>query len=359
MNGQPTQPPVVSIICPAYNEEDGIENAILKLRSCLDELSHAAEVLIINDGSADRTVEVALRAIGSDARFRVLSHRVNFGRGRAMRTGFQEARGDIVITTEADLSWGADVIGRMVDALERDIRLDAVFASPHLPGGGYRNVPRYRIALSRFGNRVLRALYPSPVSMTTGMTRAYRAHAIRGQSFVRDGKELHLEIAHRLMALGYRIGEVPAVLTWPEGEAGRASRGQRTNWKKIRQLIVSHLAFGFVQGISRVIGPAILLIGTAIAVFGGWAVWNFLRGAPSIYLLTLTAVLLILWVTLVVGFFLLSHLFQLQSEVWRAQQWLATSIDRDKTEGRRYYFEETLPSQALHGVATADRAGAS
>ena len=119
-----------------------------------------------------------------------------------MRTGFQEATGDIIVTTEADLSWGAEVIGAMLDALERDPRLDAVFASPHLPGGGYRNVPWHRILLSRLGNRFLRTLYPSSISMTTGMTRAYRAEAIHGHRFVRDGKELHLEIAHRLMALG-------------------------------------------------------------------------------------------------------------------------------------------------------------
>ena len=100
----PNAAPAVSIICPAFNEEDGIGPAIAKLRGCLDRLPISAEVLIINDGSTDRTVAMAREAIGTDARFRVFSHHVNFGRGRAMRTGFQEARGAIIITTEADLS---------------------------------------------------------------------------------------------------------------------------------------------------------------------------------------------------------------------------------------------------------------
>ena len=346
MSTSGTTVPVASIICPAFNEESGIESAIRRLRVCLDGLPVSAEVLIINDGSTDGTVAAATRAVGGDRRFRILSHKTNFGRGRAMRTGFQEARGEILITTEADLSWGEGVIGAMIDALQRDARLDAVFASPHLTGGGYRNVPWHRIMLSRFGNRILRALYPSPISMTTGMTRAYRVGAIRGQSFMRDGKELHLEIAHRLMSLGYNIGEVPAILSWPADVAAKNSRGKRTDWRKVRKLIVSHLAFGFFQGISRIIGPVIVLLTIAIVVFGAWAVRNALIGAPSIYLVTLVGVQLILWATLVVGYFILTHVFHIQSELWRLQSGLASDPAAVARDSRSYYHEQPLPTQA-------------
>ncbi len=329
-------------MCPAYNEADGIADAIARLRACLDSLPVEAEVLLINDGSTDGTVAAAARAIKADPRFRILSHRVNFGRGRAMRTGFLEARGAIIVTTEADLSWGQDVIARMLEAFDRDPQLDAVFASPHLEGGGYRNVPWHRILLSRFGNRVLRALYPSKISMTTGMTRAYRASAIQGHNFSKDGKELHLEIAHRLMTLGYRLGEVPAVLSWPERAAGRKGRGGRTNWKMIQRLIASHLAFGFLQGISRIVWPAIVFLTLAITGFATWAVWNVLTGGPSIFLVMLTGVLLILWTTLVVGYFLLIHVFQVEGDLWRVQHSLARLAGEHRPELRRYYEEESL-----------------
>jgi glycosyltransferase involved in cell wall biosynthesis len=347
---EPQRAPGVSIICPAFNEEDGIAGAIDRLRECLDALPVAAEVLIINDGSTDRTAAVAAAAIGLDPRFRLFTHKVNFGRGRAMRTGFQEALGEIVITTEADLSWGKEVIGRMIEALDRDFKLDAVFASPHLPGGGYRNVPWYRILLSRVGNRLLRALYPSSISMTTGMTRAYRASVIQGQQLARDGKELHLEIAHRLMSLGYRIGEVPATLSWPaEDDARRASRGRRTNWTTIRRLIASHLAFGFLQGISRIIVPSILFLTIAIVVFGLWAIRNLLVHQVSIFLVVLTGVLLVLWVNLTVGYFLLSHVFQVQTDVWRLDKALARDrlTDRSPQPPRHYYYEESRPAPHL------------
>ena len=342
MSPGPARAPAVSVVCPAYNEVEAIAGAIARLRACLDSLPVDAEVLIINDGSTDGTVAAATRAIGADSRFRILSHKANLGRGRAMRTGFLEARGAIIVTTEADLSWGPDVIARMLEALDRDPRLDAVFASPHLEGGGYRNVPWHRIVLSRFGNRLLRTLYPSKISMTTGMTRAYRAYAIQGHTFSKDGKELHLEIAHRLMTLGYCLGEVPAVLTWPERAAGRKDRSGRTNWKTIQRLIASHLAFGFLQGISRIVGPAIVFLTLAITGFGTWAVWNALTGGPSIFLVMLSGVLLILWTTLVVGYFLLIHVFQVEGDLWRVQHSLARLAGDHHPEPHPYYVEESL-----------------
>lgn len=333
--------PIISIICPAFNEEAGIAGAIQALRRCLDGLGAPAEVLLINDGSVDRTVAMASHAIGGDSRFRIFSHRANFGRGRAMKTGFAEAQGEVIVTTEADLSWGPEVVGAMVDLLDSNPSLDAVFASPHVPGGGYRNVPGYRIALSRWGNRILRSLYPSDISMTTGMTRAYRAWVIQGQRFANDGKELHLEIAHRLMSLGHKIGEVPAILSWPDDREAKKSRGQRTDWSKIRKLIASHLAFGVFQGISRIIVPAIVFLTIAIVGFGVWAVRNALVHEVSIFLVMVTGLLVSLWINLTVAYFLLSHVFRIETDLWRLDQAMVEARPGAPVH-RRYYFEEPL-----------------
>lgn len=340
--------PRVSIVCPAYNEAAGIANAVGLLKACLDSLPYAAEVILVNDGSTDHTVALAQAAIDGDPRFRILSHAVNFGRGRAMRTGFTEARGEIIVTTEGDMSWGSDVVARMVEKLDAEPRLDAVFASPNVPGGGYRNVPWHRVLLSRVGNRILRLLYLGELTMTTGMTRAYRAWVIQGHRFVRDGKELHLEIAHRLLQLGFTIGEVPAILSWPDTKPGEESRGKRTNWSKIFSLVVSHLAFGFFQGVSRLIWPAILLLTLAIPFFGGWAIYRLMMQDVSIYLAILTAVLTILWVTLLVGHFSLRHVLQVETELFRAQSMLegAGRPEAARAYERRYYSEVPVRRQS-------------
>lgn len=347
---------MVSIVCPIFNEVAVIGRAVAELKGCIDRLDYDCEILLINDGSTDETVTMAIQAIGGDRRFRLLNHRANFGRGRALRTGFLEARGDIIVTTEGDLSWGADVIGRMVEALNRNPRLDAVFASPHLPGGGYQNVPWQRVLLSKLGNRVLRFFYAGGLSMTTGMTRAYRANIIQAHTFTEDGKELHLEISHRLLVLGCRIGEVAAVLNWPEPGRHFAGRGRRTSWGKVFKLISSHMAFGVVRGFSQLIGPTIVLLSLAILFFGSWAVWNLLTGAPSIYLATLTSILVILWVTLIMGYFLLRHTLQVEKDVWQTQSMLGSFFRaQDQSSRSRHYYTEIDVAAAI--PKPASRAG--
>lgn len=339
----------VSIICPMFNEAAGIQGAVAKLARCIDAFP-SVEVLLVNDGSQDDTVERAIEAIGGDPRFRILSHCVNFGRGRALRTGFREARGRIIVTTEGDLSWGAEVVPRMIDSLRASPQLDAVFASPHLPGGGYRNVPWHRVMLSSFGNRVLRFLYTGSLTMTTGMTRAYRASVIKPHVFTYDGKELHLEISHRLLTLGYRIGEVPALLSWPDPEPGKESRAKRTKWGKISMVAGSHMAFGVMRGVSHIIAPTLVLLTLAVVAFGGWAVYNLSVGTPSIFLAVLTGILMILWVSVFLGFFMLHHILEVQKEIWRTQRQINLIADARHDSLSNYYFEEAIG----HSAAGAD-----
>jgi glycosyltransferase involved in cell wall biosynthesis len=331
--------PEISIVCPMFNEAADMERNIGRLKDCLESLPQRT----------DDTVARAVHAIGGDRRFRLLSHRVNFGRGRALRTGFREARGDIIVTTEGDLSWGTEIVHRMIGALKADPGLDAVFASTHLPGGGYRNVPRHRLWLSKFGNWILRALYAGKLSMTTGMTRAYRARVIQAHSFTQDGKEIHLEIAHRLLVFGRRVAEIPATLTWPERSAGSPNRGKRTNWSKIVRLMSTHLAFGLYNGISNVIAPIVLVMTLLTTFFGSWACWNLLRGQPSIFLASLTGILLILWVNLCLGHFLIYHAFQIEINIWKTQSTLRhlLNIQQISPDADDYYDRIDLSQPSL------------
>jgi dolichol-phosphate mannosyltransferase len=340
--------PEISVVCPMFNEADEIEQNIGRLKNCLDQLPYPAEVLLINDGSGDNTVDRAMQAIRGDRRFRLLSHRVNFGRGRALRTGFREARGAIIVTTEGDLSWGTDIVPRMIGTLKDNPGIDAVFASTHLPGGGYRNVPRHRLWLSKIGNWILRLLYAGGLSMTTGMTRAYRARVIQAHQFTQDGKEIHLEIAHRLLVFGRRVAEVPATLSW-----SARGRGKRTSWSKIFRLVSTHLAFGLYNGISNLLAPLILLMTLVTLFFGGWACWNFLHGYQSIFLANLTGILVVLWLNLCLSHFLIHHAFQIEMNVWKNQSMLERSLKMQQiaADADDYYDELEPPPEAKRAAA--------
>jgi hypothetical protein len=172
------------------------------------------------------------------SRVRLAGYPRNRGRGFALRTGMDAARGDIVVTTELDLSWGADIVAEMVRHLRENQMFDLVVASPHLPGGGYRHVPAARVFLSRAGNLIIRACLPGALTMNTGMTRAYRRAALQVLPLAQDGKEFHVEVVVKARALGLSILEIPAVLTWRDPE-----RVRRKNPIALTRMALSHLWF--------------------------------------------------------------------------------------------------------------------
>ena len=103
----------VSVIVPAYNEQGGVGNQVAAVREVLSQNGIAHEIIVVDDGSSDRTGEEALRA-----QARVLRHPVNRGYGAAIKTGILAAKYDIIVITDADGTYPADQIPSLVDKLE-------------------------------------------------------------------------------------------------------------------------------------------------------------------------------------------------------------------------------------------------
>jgi glycosyltransferase involved in cell wall biosynthesis len=97
------QPPVISIVIPLYNEEESIAHLHQALDAAMTNLGVPAEVIIVDDGSRDRSFAM-LRAIAqTDPRFTIVRLRRNFGQTAAFQAGFDRARGDVIVTMDADL----------------------------------------------------------------------------------------------------------------------------------------------------------------------------------------------------------------------------------------------------------------
>ena len=196
----------LTVLAPAYNEAEVIERFV---RGVAARLGDGAELLVVDDGSVDETGAILDRLREHLPQLRVVTHPHNQGMGAALVTGFQAARGSVIVTVDADLSHPLDLVDELV---RRTDEVDAVFASRFVPGGGMDGVPRLRAALSVVGNLVLRVLFRAPVrDLTTGM-RAYRADAVRPLRLAGRGFETQLEISVRLLAAGKAIYEVPLVL---------------------------------------------------------------------------------------------------------------------------------------------------
>ncbi len=232
----------ISVVAPMYNESSGIARNAERLVGELKRLEVDWELILVDDGSTDNTLELVKEISRNEPRLEVITYPANRGRGYALRQGFNLARGKYIITTESDLSWGSEIVPKLYDALITT-NSDVVIASPYKKGGRLENIPFKRAFLSRFGNKLLTFAVPGGLTMISGMTRGYRREVIDSLVLESDRKEIHLEIAAKCLALGYRVIEIPAVLKWEKQPNGQ----QRKSHFHSRKLIFSHLAFSFYQ----------------------------------------------------------------------------------------------------------------
>jgi glycosyltransferase involved in cell wall biosynthesis len=311
----------VSVVCPFYNESPIIETAIRRLLSQLESLDGEWELIVVNDGSTDGSEEIA-RSIDC-SRLIVLGYPHNRGRGRALRTGIAAARGDIVVTTEIDLSWGDTIVDDLVSEMRGDPSIDIVVASPHRLGGGYRNVPSRRVWISRFGNLVIRTLMANTVTMNTGMTRAYRRQLIQSLPLTEDGKEFHLEVILKATAFGARIVEIPATLEWKEYKH-EGQRLKRESSTRMRKNIISHSLFSvFAHPVRYVLGLSAFTSALGVIAFFG-AVTAYLMHAVAAFLALLSVSLIILGLVFFMMAVILQQGWMIQKELWTLQRALKT-----------------------------------
>lgn len=114
MHGRAGHGRSLSLVIPAFNEEAGIANAIAEADDALARIGDDYEILIVDDGSRDRTFDVASEAARIRGRVRVIRHEVNRGYGAALRTGFEAARGERVAFTDADCQFDLSDLAELI-----------------------------------------------------------------------------------------------------------------------------------------------------------------------------------------------------------------------------------------------------
>ena len=149
----------VSVVCPYYNEEAILREAVTGMLKSLSSLKYDWELILVNDGSTDKSFEIVKEVTKDKSRAVLVTYHYNQGRGCALEKGIESATGDIIITTEIDLSWGEDIVHRILEKFESKPHIDCIVASPNLSGGGYKNVPFRRVAISKIGNFLIRRFF--------------------------------------------------------------------------------------------------------------------------------------------------------------------------------------------------------
>jgi len=308
----------ISLVSPFFNEASILADSADRLCRQMAAITDDYEVIIVDDGSTDGSRDVAEALAAQNERLRLVSYTPNRGRGHALRQGLAVATGEIVLTAEIDSTWDDGVLARMVEALRDNPKADMVIASPHISGGGYKNVPAKRVLLSVVGNWIIRSGLTYSVTMNTGMTRGYRRARFMELPLHENGKEFHLEVVNKALAMGFAIIEVPAVIDWGQSvkKPGAPTRKSSSN---IPRLIRTHLLFSTEVCPFRYLFPmaiAMLLLG---GFFLAWAVFNLFTPDPSINVL-LTGLLLCIFGIIVFGLGALGQQNRnITRELWRVQ----------------------------------------
>src|SRR5690606_28502087 len=144
--------PRISLVMPAYNEEENLPVAVERARAPLSAISDRWEVVLVNDGSADQTGPIADTLARADPRVRAVHHAQNRGLGGALVTGFGAARGEVLAYCDADLPFDLWDLKAAYDLMQRE-GADVV--------AGYR--------LAREGDGLRRRLY---TAVYNGIVRA-------------------------------------------------------------------------------------------------------------------------------------------------------------------------------------------
>jgi len=192
--------PELSVVVPLYNEEDSVPALVDAIRSVLAAES-SWELVLVDDGSADRTAAVAEQLCASDSRIRLIRLARNYGQTQAMQAGFDAAEGDIVVSMDGDLQNDPADIPKLVSTLEQGYDLVAGYRERRQDKMITRKIPSW------VANQLIRAITGVMIRDNGCSLKAYRREAL-------DRMYLYSDMHRFLPALaaataGARITEVP------------------------------------------------------------------------------------------------------------------------------------------------------
>ncbi len=235
------------------------------------------ELIVVNDGSSDRTGELAEEFAASRSGVRVVHHPRNLGLGQALKSGFDTSHGEYVVVLDSDLSYAPDHIGLLLDRIQLT-QAKVVVASPYAKGGKVSYVPWLRRVMSAWANRFLSSVARCSLSTLTGMVRVYDGRFIRALNLRSVGMEVSPEIIYKSLLLRAQVEEIPAHLDW---KLQRTTGSRRTSSMKVMPHIVSTMFSGFIfRPFIFFLLPGISLLTLAIYI-NTWMFIHFFRAIPD------------------------------------------------------------------------------
>ncbi|MGA2361501.1 MAG: dolichyl-phosphate beta-glucosyltransferase [Candidatus Aminicenantales bacterium] len=228
-------PAYLSIVIPAYNEAKRLGPSLEKILGYLKTKPFASEVIVVDDGSRDKTAEVAGAVLEGRVPFRIVRSDTNHGKGYAVKAGVLASAGQVVLFTDADLSTPIEELDKFLSRLGEGF--DIVIGSRALPGCDIRvRQAAPREALGKFFNRLVRLSVMKGCRDTQCGFKVFRRAAAMDlfSRLQTEGFSFDVELLLLARKAGYRIAEVPVV--WCNSRPSRV-RIVQGSWQMLKEIM--------------------------------------------------------------------------------------------------------------------------
>lgn len=207
----------LSVVIPARNEAGNAGLTVDQIRERLKREGITYEIVVVNDGSTDATVEEVQARCAADPGVRLVHNQGPHGFGYAVRRGLDAMTGDAAAIVMADGSDSPDDLVKYFYIL-RD-RAECAFGSRFLPGSSVEGYPPLKLAINRLANLFIRALFGFRYNDVTNAFKAYRATVIQGcRPFLSPHFNLTVELPLKAIVRGYSYEVIP--ITWHQRTRG-------------------------------------------------------------------------------------------------------------------------------------------
>lgn len=226
----------LSIIIPAYNEENRIKNTLLAIKDYLENNNLNAEIIVVNDGSTDQTLKIIEDYKEKIPNMKQISYDKNQGKGFAVKSGVEASRGKYILFTDADNSTPIEEFEKLFQKMKLAGAKIAI-GSRYLHGSDVKiKQPYYRIAIGRIGNLLIRLFLIDGVQDTQCGFKLFEHKAAREIFSFQKIKRFGFDIEALVVAenLGYPVVEVP--VSWFNSSESRV-RPIRDAFRTFRDLV--------------------------------------------------------------------------------------------------------------------------
>ncbi len=286
--------PKLSLFLPVYNEEENLEDLQEKIIASMEGFGHSFEVIYVDDGSTDRSLEILKGFAARDRRVRVIAFRRNYGQTAAMSAGIDAARGEILIPMDADLQNDPADIGRLLAKLDEGYDVVSGWRRNRRDAFMTRTLP------SRIANWLISHIGGVSLHDYGCSLKAYRREVLKG---VHLYGEMHRFIPIYASWAGGRVAEIP-VVHYPR-KAGKSKYGLSRTIKVIFDLVTIKFMASYltkplyVFGWAGVLAFLISVLSATFAVLMKYAGWPHHADFIQTPLPVLAMIMLVLGIQLI------------------------------------------------------------